>query len=90
MESFQVVECQEGDPDTARFITAVRMIDMVNEHAGAKYGSSVRRCIRGLDHQEPRLENSEFKSEVYFKVLRPLELHLEDFCGKPLEKVFEE
>ena len=89
VESFQADTLQAGDPDTAIFITAVGLIEKLNEGAGINYGSSVRRCIRGLDHQEPKLENNEFKSEVYLKVLQPLEKNLEIFCGKPLEKIFD-
>ena len=80
---------QAGDPETARFVTAVRLIQRLNEGAGINYGSSVRRCIHGLDHQELRLENNEFKSEVYLKVLQPLEKNLEVFCGKSLEEIFD-
>ena len=87
VESFQSDKHQ--DPDMARFITAAGLIDTLYEGAGAKYGSSVQCCIRGIDQREPRLENDEFMNEVYLKVLWPLEMHLEDFCGRPLGEIFE-
>lgn len=90
LELLQAGGCQERDPDMARYATAAGLIDTVIDRAGAKYGNSVRRCIRGLDHAEPRLENQEFKNKVYLKVLQPLENHLQDFCDKSLEKIFEE
>ena len=90
VESFQANIPQLQDPDTAIFTTALRLVDTLNEAAGAKYSGSVRRCIRGLDHAEPRLENKEFKNKVYFKVLQPLEDHLKEFCNKSLEEIFEE
>ena len=88
VESFQAGEVQ-ADPDTARYMTAFQLITTMNENAGMQYGSSVRRCICGLDHPENRLEDNGFKSEVYLKVLQPLEKHLEFFCDKPLGGVFE-
>ena len=88
MESFHANECQEGDPDTTRYITALELIHKLNDDAGVNYSSSVQRCITGLGHRENQLENNEFKSEVYLKVLRPLEQHLKDFCGKSLEEIF--
>ena len=89
LEALQGDECNP-DPDIARYITADGLVDTVNEHAGAKYGSSVRRCIRGVDHAQPQLENQEFKNKVYLQVLQPLENHLQDFCNKSLEEIFEE
>ena len=88
VESFQADTLQAGDPDTAIFITAVGLIETLYEVAGIKYATSVRHCIRGLDHQEPRLENSEFMNEVYLKVLQPLEEHLELFYAKTLVGIF--
>ena len=89
VESFKDDECQEGNLDTAKFMKASEQIAKLYEEAGVKYADSVRRCIHGLDHKESRLENNEFKSEVYLKVLRPLEKHLEDFCGKSLEDILQ-
>ena len=91
-ESFQAHKpqpyCCPEDLDTARFVTARRLIDRLYEDAGEDYGSIIRRCIIGLDHRETQLENDGFKNEVYLKVLQPLESHLELFCGKSLGEIF--
>ena len=87
-ESFQAETPQEEDSDTARFLTAQGLLDTLNESTGIQYSSSVQHCIRGIDHEEPRLENNEFKNEVYLKVLQPLEKHLELFCGESVEEIF--
>ena len=88
VESFQADTPKAEDPDTTIFTTALRLVERLDQLAGAKYSNSVRRCIRGLDHPEPRLENNEFKNEVHLKVLQPLEKHLEDFCDKSLWEIF--
>ena len=92
VESFQADEPQaycgpQAASDTTIYATAERLIDELYITAGVNYGHTVRRCIRGIDHQETRLENNEFKNEVYLKVLQPLEKHLEFFCGKPLWEI---
>ena len=76
------------DLDTARFITARKLIKSLYGDAGDDYGDIVRRCIHGLDHKETQLENDEFKNEVYLKVLQPLEKHLELFCSESIGKIF--
>ena len=92
VESFQVNKPGANDPpedlDTARFITATKLIQTLYGDAGSNYGDIVRRCINGLDHREIQLENDEFKNEVYLKVLQPLERDLEHFYSEPLEKIF--
>ena len=88
VESFQAETPQGEDPDTARFLTAQGLLDPLSESVGIRYSSSVRHCIRSIDHEEPRLENNVFKNEVYLKVLQPLEQHLELFCGESLEEIF--
>ena len=91
-ESFQVDKpqhyCCLEDLDTARFIRARRMIDKMYGDAGENYGNIVRRCIIGLDHKETRLDNDEFKNEVYLKIQQPLEKHLELFCDESLGEIF--
>ena len=79
---------QAHNPNLARFITAAELIRTLSEDAGALYASSVKHCIYGLGPQELRLENNEFKNEVYLKVLQPLEKHLEAFCNKSLGEIF--
>ena len=95
VESFQPdgMQASCGAPwvtsDTARFLTAQRLIDKLYEDAGDNYGDIVRRCILGLDHKETRLENDGFKNEVYLKVLQPLAQYLGQFCDEPYEEIFE-
>ena len=89
MESFQTDKSQPEDPDMARYMAAVGLINQMRDDAGAKYSSSVQRCICGVDHPETQLENNEFKNEAYHKVLWPLQQDLENFCGKPIGKIFE-
>ena len=88
VESFHAGESQVENLDIARYITVQELIEKFHEVAGIDYSSSVRRCIRGIDHQETQLENNDFKNEVYVKVLQPLEKHLEHFSGKPLGELF--
>ena len=83
----QAYSCLE-DLDTARLVTAKRLIRKLYGDAGDNYGNIVRRCISGLDHKETQLENDGFKNKVYRKVLQPLEKNLELFCDEPLEKIF--
>ena len=86
MESFQANTSDTYDNledlDTARFSTARKLIKRLYGDAGDIYGDVVRRCITGLDHKENQLENDEFKTEVYLKVLQPLEKYLEMFCSR--------
>ena len=79
----------EETSDTARYVTAQRLIDKLYGDAGDNYGDIVRRCIMGLDHKETQLENDGFKNEAYLKVLQPLGKHLELFCNEPLAQIFE-
>ncbi|KAF8424837.1 hypothetical protein EV426DRAFT_597389 [Tirmania nivea] len=78
------VECA-----SAAHSLAVGMIDQLYDDAGFTYGESVRRCITGLDLRETQLECDEFKKEVYYKIVQPLERDLMEFCDASLAEIFQ-
>ena len=49
--------------------------------AGAPYGIPVKLCIMGLEVTETQLDRECFRSEVYKKIVYPLEEHLKSFWG---------
>lgn len=61
-----------GDGKT-RHSEAWSLVDLLYDDAGDLYGDAVRRCVRGLDHRESRLDEGGFKLEVFRKVLYPLQ-----------------
>jgi hypothetical protein len=56
-----------------RHSVAWSLVDFLYDDAGDLYGDAVRRCVRGLDHRESRLDKEGFKLEVFQKVLYPLQ-----------------
>ena len=89
VESFQADKPEADDLDITRYMTAMGLIKTIQEKAGAQFGGSVWRCICGIDHQETRLEDNEYKNEAYLKVLQPLVKHLEFHCDKPLSRILQ-
>jgi len=67
----------------------VKLVEDLGEQAGSNYQSAVQTCIQGLGHKERKLENEDFKKEVYEKVVAVLEADLKHFCKEnDLQKVF--
>lgn len=61
---------------------ARNLVHSVYDTAGDLYGDAVRRCVLGLDYRETRLEMDEFKMQVMYSILIPLEEHFRIFCGE--------
>ena len=56
------------------FRTATRLVNVVYDEAGKRYGDVVRRCIYcDFDQREYDLDNNEFCQAVYEGVVAPLE-----------------
>jgi hypothetical protein len=66
--------------DINDWITARRLVPIIEEKAGEMYGGAVRRCIQGLDSAAKTLDNDEFKSKVITEVVSELERHWEAYA----------
>ena len=61
----------------------------LEDSAGAKYAEAIRRCIFGFGHKDTGLEDKDFKNEVYWNIVHPLEENLRSWCDEQdLDKIF--
>ena len=81
-------DLDNGKPNAyTDFSTANRLIQLVYNEAGNRYGDAVRRCIRcEFDQREETFESDGFRQAVYQRVVAPLEDDLRDFCGGKLPR----
>jgi len=66
----------------SEFDTARRFVRDLLVNAGASYGQAVNLCIMGWGETETQLDREGFRSEVYTKIVYPLEEDLKRFVGK--------
>lgn len=60
---------------------ALRLLDLLGEEAGQGYEDAVRRCVKGFDIREDKLEQPAFRRAVYDGILVPLKKTLQEFMG---------
>jgi len=78
-------EHQNGIPDDNTdindWVTANRLVPVIQGEAGEMYGGAVRRCIQGLVCAATALDDDDFKSEVVLQVVSELERNWEAYNG---------
>jgi len=71
----------KDNPDFTNWITALRLVPIIEEEAGEMYGGAVRRCIQGMDSAVRTLENDDFKSKFATEVVSELERNCEAYTA---------